>query len=126
MRLAMDDPGSQLALRLDKLLGIDFSKAAARGIERVIRKREKKRQDKRKSGVDAKRKESAIAMMKKLVPEDGQVKAADKVLARMNRGRVEPLGGKAGTVRRWYNARLDEERKARKAAAAARLGRSPS
>lgn len=102
------------------------ARGAARGLERVIRKREKKRQDKRKSSVDAKRKESAIAKMKNLVPEIGQVKAAEKVLAWMNRGRVEPLGVKAGTVRRWYNARLDEERKARKETAARRLGRPPT
>lgn len=126
MRLATDNPGSELAAKLDKLLGIDFSREAERGMERVIGKRNKKKQDARKSSVESKRKESAIAMMKRLVPEHGQVEASEKVLERMNRGRVEPLGVKAGTVRRWYNARLEEEREARKAAAAARLGRCPS
>ena len=133
MRLAIDNPGSELAAKLDKLLSMDFSKAAARGMEQVIRKREKKRQDARKSAADAKRKTSAIAKMKKLVPQYGQVKASEIVEHRINKRHYESMGAiqkvlpvTPGTVKRWYNAKLAEENEARNEAAKRRLGRIPT
>lgn len=122
MRLAIENPESEIAAKLDKWLGIDFSKEAERGLERVIRKREKKRQDKRKSSVESKRNESAIAMMKKLVPEHGPLNASKIVVERMNRRR-KVLDVDSETVRRWYYTRIEKDRKARESA---RLGRSPS
>ena len=122
MRLAMKEPNGEIASKLDKLLGMDFSKAAARGMEQVIRKREKKRQDKRKSSAESKRKESAIAMMKKLVPEHGPLNASKMVVERMNR-RSKVLDVDSETVRRWYYTRIENERKEREAA---RLDRRPS
>ncbi|NCD21326.1 MAG: hypothetical protein EOL90_00080 [Spartobacteria bacterium] len=133
MRLAIENPGSELAAKLDKLLGIDFSKAAELGMERVIKKRDKRKQDKRKSETDAKRKSAAIATMKKLVGELGQVKASEEVERRMNKRHYESNGAiqkilpvSPGTIKRWYNAKFEKERIARKAAAEARLGRRPS
>lgn len=124
MRLAIDNPGSELAAKLDKLLGIDFSKAAERGMERVIRKREKKRKDGRKSAVEKNRKTAAIAMMKKLVPIHGAVEASKMVKARMGKALSDV---EAETIRRWYYAKLKEDEQARaEAAAARRLGRAPT
>lgn len=119
MRFAMDNPN--MAALCKQIAGKDFSKEAEKGMERVIRKRNKRKQDKRKSSVEAKRKASAIATMKKLVPTLGQVGASEEVVRRM-----KVLGVKAGTVRRWYNAELEKDREARKEAEARRLGRSPS
>jgi hypothetical protein len=115
-----EHPDAVIVAKLDALLEVDHAKEAERGIERVISKRNKKKQDARKSAVESKRKESAIAMMKKLVPELGQVAAADEVKRRMDALSVE-----AGTVRRWYNSMLAEDREARKKAEARRLGRNP-
>ena len=133
MRLAMKEPNGEIAAKLDKLLGMDFSKAAARGMEQVIRKREKKRQDARKSAADAKRKASAIAKMKNLVPKLGQVEASEIVERRINKRHYESNGAiqkvlpvTPGTVRRWYNAKLEEENEARNEAAKRRLGRIPT
>ena len=125
MRLAIDDPQSELFSWLKKVTRINISKEAERGIERVIRKREKKRQDGRKSRVEAKRKAAAIAMMKKLIPMYGQVEASYKVIERMNK-RNKVLDVRASTVRRWYNTAQEIEEEARKVAAVARQGRSPS
>ena len=73
MHFVVEHPNSIIVAKLDELIGKDVSKEAERGLERVFRKRDKKRQDGRKSSVEAKRKTAAIAMMKKLVLEHGQV-----------------------------------------------------
>lgn len=122
MHFVMENPDSEISAKLDKLLGINYSKEAERGMERVIRKREKKKQDGRQSKVETKRRISAIVMMKNLVPQHGQVKAAEMVKIRMKKTLSDV---KAGTVRRWYNTGLAKEAEVRKEAAEKRQGRIP-
>ena len=133
MQYVHEHPDSVLVKKLDELLCIDFSKEAEKGMERVIKRRDKRKQDKRKSDADAKRKSAAISTMKKLVPQIGQVKASEEVERRMNKRHYESNGAiqkvlpvSPGTIKRWYNAKLAEENEARNEAAKRRLGRIPT
>lgn len=128
-----DTEKQEIAAKLAQLIGADLSNAAERGMERVIKRRDKRKQDKRKSDADAKRKSAAISTMKKLVPQIGQVKASEEVERRMNKRHYESNGAiqkvlpvSPGTVKRWYNAELAKENKARNEAAKRRLDRPPT
>ena len=62
---------------------------------------------KNQSRVDKKRKQWAVERMKKLVPKNGQVKAADLVLEQLKK-RDKELVLSPKTVKRWYNTYLHD------------------
>lgn len=122
MHFVIEHPDSVIISKLDLLIGKDISKDVEKGFERVIRKRNKRKQDKRKSDTDARRKAAAIAMMWKCAPGMGQEKASEAVLSKMNKKR-QHLNVEASTVRRWYNTDVKRENDERRQGAEAKRAR---